>query len=229
MRTIGSATVGPSSGPRRDRGLLNAFLVSVVINAGLGIWALLSSDFGQTQGKVLATSFCVSGGMLGLLVNGAPLARRVRWPLPLVAAGSAIAAAGLSIVLIWAELDDQWWWKSLVTLLIITAGGTLVGLLALLALRPGHEILRLAHAVATSLLAGTSLVALWAEVDTSWMARSIGVESVMVAALTLIVPALARFQPPAGERSEPPPDTIVCPTCGTHLDRWGRERPTTTT
>lgn len=227
MRVIGPAMVGPAGGGRRDRGLLNAFLVSVVINAALGIWALLSSDFGTTQGKVLATSFCVSGGMLGLLVNGAPLARRVWWPLPLVASGSAVAAATLSIVLIWAEVDDEWWWKSLVTLLVIAAGATLVGLLALLALRPGHEILRWTHLLVTSLLVGTSLVALWAEVDASWMARSIGVESVMVAALTLVVPALARFQPPSGAPAEPP-ETIVCPTCGTHLDRWGNERPATT-
>ena len=36
---------------------VRVFVGSVAVNAVLGIWALLSSDFGQTQGKVLLTSF----------------------------------------------------------------------------------------------------------------------------------------------------------------------------
>ena len=207
----------------RGRGLLNAFLASVAVNAVLGIWALLSSDFGQTEGKVLATSFCVSGAMLGVLVNGTALTKRALWPVPAVAATSAAAGFLLLIAIVWVEPDADWWWKSLVSLLATAAGGTLVALLALLSLQRVHEPLRLAHGVATGLLVATSIAAAWSEADADWVARLIGVESIVVAALTLTVPALARFRPPESPAPDEPGEIIVCSRCGAHLDRHGHE------
>ncbi len=209
----------------RSRYLLNAFLVSVAVNAVLGIWALLSDDFGSTQGKVLATSFCVSGAMLGVLVNGAPLARRLLWPIPVVAAVAAATGFGLMIVIVWSEPGGDLWWKLLVTLAVVASGATLVGLLALPSLRSPFEPLRLAHLVATGLLVVTVVAAVWFEFNDDWIMRLIGVESIVVAALTLTVPALARFLPPEDTTGRPltrTGDTIVCQKCGSRLDHLGR-------
>lgn len=184
----------------------------------LGVWALLAGDFGQTQGKVLATSFCVSGAMLGVLVNGPALARRVLWPVPVIAAATAATGFSLVTAMIWIDFDQDGWWKSLVTLFVVAAGATLVGLLALLPLQPAYEPLRLVHHLVTGLLVATSIVAVWAEFDADWIARVIGVESVVVAALTLAVPAIARFLPPEVAAVDRADESIVCPNCGTRID-----------
>ena len=66
--------------------LLQFFVASVAANAVLGIWALLSGDFGQTQRKILGTSFLVSAAMLSVLVNVPAVRKRVLWPAPMVGA-----------------------------------------------------------------------------------------------------------------------------------------------
>ena len=197
---------------------LVAFLVSVAVNAVLGIWALVSNDFGPTQEKILATSFCVSGAMLGVLVNSPAIGRRVRWPAPAVGAVSAATAFLLLIAVVWVELDSIWWGKTIASLLIAAAGTTLIGLIGLLALRPEYELLRLIHTAATVVLVVTGVVALWAEIDADWVIRTIGVESIVVAALTLVVPALARYRPLQEPSIDGAAAVVVCPRCGAHID-----------
>src|SRR5512134_3141553 len=53
-----------SFGARARRLGLGTFFVSIVINAALGIYAVLTPDFGPTQGKILGTSLCVTGAVL---------------------------------------------------------------------------------------------------------------------------------------------------------------------
>lgn len=200
------------------RGWLAAFLASVTVNAVLGIWALVSTDFAATQGKVLATSFCVSGAMLGVLVNGPAMAQRVRWPAPAVGAASAAAGFVLLIVIVWAEPHAMWWSKALASLLMGSVGASLIGLIGLLVLQPRYEPVRLAQLAATVVLVGSGTAAVWAAIDAEWVIRTIGVESVLVAALTLIVPALARYRPPQQPSIDPTSKVVVCPQCGTHID-----------
>ncbi len=225
------------------RVVLSAFLASIAVNTILGIWALLAGDFGDTQAKILVTSFCVSAAMLGALVNAFPLGRRVMWPLPVVATASFAAGFAELVLIVWAEPDGSAWAKSVTTLLIIGAGATLVGLIGLLPLRRLDRLARFLHTVVTAALVTTLIAMMWTEVDAAWLGRLIGVESVLVAALTLAVPTLARYRPTEPPPSRPgsrpgrasdrgphpgltdtPPDDIVCSRCGAHLDRFGRER-----
>ena len=201
--------------------LLNIFLASIGVNAALGIWALLTDDFGQTQGKILATSFLVSAAMVGVLVNGPALAQRVLWPVPPIAALAATTGFALFIVLVWVELDDEWALKLGFSLLIAAVGGTLVGLLALASLRPRHQVLRVLNEVLVLALCTTSIVVMWAEIDATWVARLLGVLAVLVAALTLTIPALARFRPPTVTVTPGDNAPEFCPTCG---QQWPAER-----
>jgi hypothetical protein len=210
--------VDTENAARLNRLVLRAFLASIAVNAALGIWALLGGDFGETQGKVLATSFLVSGAMLGVLVNGAAVRRRVLWPLPLVAAVCAAAGMLWFVLALWVEADDEAWFKIGGTLLTVAAGATLAGLLALLGLRRAHEPLRWVADALIAVLCLTVIVVMWAEIDTDWVGRVIGVESVLVAALTLAIPALSRFAPPPPDL--PPPgleQARFCPYCGEAL------------
>ncbi len=180
------------------RWLLRGFLGSIAVNAGLGIWALLAGDFGQVEAKVLATSLLVSGAMLSILVNGAPLERRVLWPLPVVAAVTASGSLCLVIGLMWAEIDNDAAAKVVFSGLIVAAGATLSCLLALVALSPQHEPLRLADYGLIALFGLTALWGLWGEVDRDWYGRVLGIESVLVAAATVAIPVLGRFRSDVG-------------------------------
>ena len=64
------------------------------------------------------------------------------------------------------------------------------------------------------------LVGLWAEPDVDWFDRLLGIEGVLVAAVTLLIPVLSRFSSP--RRREPtwqdsppgPAEVRFCPSCG---------------
>ena len=182
---------------------LRAFLASIAVNALLGIWALLTSDFGQTEGKVLATSLLLSAAMLSVLVNGAPMQRRALWPIPAIAAGAGVASILGFIVMLWAEVDHEVPLKAAFSGLVVAVAATLAGLLALLPLRSTYEVVRYLHYVLTTSSTGTIVWGIWMEVGSSWYGRLLGVQSVLVAALTLAIPVLWRFG--GGDQSPPAP------------------------
>lgn len=188
----------------RRRLLLLFFLLSIAVNALLGIWALLAGEFGPTEGKVLATSLLVSAAMLSVLVNGAPVQRRVLWPVPAIAALAGVASFGLFIGTIWAEADREEPVKIAFSGLVVAAAATLAGLLALVPLRSRYEPVRYLEDALLTLLAVTALWGIWLEADYSWYGRVVGVESVLVAAVTLAIPVLWRFGSQGGDKSPRP-------------------------
>lgn len=199
---------------------LRLFVASVLANAVLGIWALLSGDFGETQGKILGTSFLVSAAMLSVLINGPAVRRHALWPAPLVGAVTSASGFALFTVFLWIEPDDERWFKLAGSLLVVAGAATLASSLALIALSARLRWLQPVSNVLITLLGGTIVVGLWAEPDTSWYARLVGIEGVLVAAVTLLVPVLARFsssrQPDTGGKAAPAGPAMVrfCPSCG---------------
>ena len=198
----------------RRRLWLNVFLASIAVNAVLGIWALLVDDFGEIQGKILTSSFLVSATMVGLLANAVPMRERVLWPLPVIASATSTTGFALLIVAVWVEPDSDAWGRTLLSTLTIAGGATLAGLLGLLRLQEWQEVVRQATVIAIGVLCVTIVAVLWAEPDSDWWLRVIGIESVIVAALTLALPAIARFLPPS-----PPETSFVqfCPACAAPL------------
>jgi len=173
--------------------LLRLFLTSIAVNALLGIWALLIGSFGELQGKVLATSLLLSAAMLAVLINSTPLQRRSLWPTPLVAAASGAGGFALFIVLMWLEVDHEIPLKLAVSSLMIAATASLAGLIALVALLPHHQpIGHLENGLLGALLA-VGLWVLWIETNADWVGRLVGVLAVLVAAVTLAIPALWWF------------------------------------
>lgn len=194
--------------------VLRAFLTSIAINAALGIWALLVDDFGDTQSKVLVSSFLVSAGMLSVLVNGPSIGRRVLWPVPAIGAGGLVLGFALLLAVVWTEPDSDTFYKFLATVFVIGSAAAGASLLALLPLRRTHEPIRQVAYGLIAALGATIVVVIWAEGDGDWVPRLIGIESILVAALVLTLPALSRFLPP-----DDGPGTAggFCPGCGAPL------------
>ncbi len=192
---------------------VRVFVGSVAVNAVLGIWALLSSDFGETQGKVLLTSFLVSAAMLSVLVNTPAMRRRVAWPAPLVGAATGAIGFVLLIGFVWFDPGADAWWKTVGSLLAVAAGATLGANLELLEVPERLGFARLVAAGLITTLVGLVLFGIWANPDDEVYARTLGVNAVLVAAATLVVPVLARF---AGRAATPATTVITCtcPECG---------------
>ena len=194
--------------------IVRAFLVSVCFNAAFGVWALVVEDFGDTQGRILATSFFVSAAMVSVLVNVPATQKRLLWPLPVVSGLVAAAAIALFTVLMWIGSDAEAWIKLGVSGLFVGGAGTLVGLMALLPLANSYRPVRLGHIVTTTALLATALYALWIDNPGSIMARVIGVEAVVVAALTLALPAVSRLTSVQPTSHQSDVEVRFCPYCG---------------
>jgi hypothetical protein len=208
---------------------MRAFIASIVVNAVLGIWALLAGDFGATQGKVLATSFLVSAAMLSVLVDTPAHRRGVLRPVPAIGAATGAAGFAWLIVALWVEADADEWFKVAGSLLVVAAGATLAANLALIPLAPRLHLAQVITRALIAVLAVTILVVIWAESDNDTMGRLIGVEGVLVAAGTLLIPALSRFANPDDGAVAPGarPAVRFCPSCGRAVDDGVTGRPTT--
>ncbi len=206
--------------------VMRLFIASVAVNAVLGILALLSGDFGDLEGRILATSFLVSALMLGVLVHVPAIGRRALWPVPLVGAVAAVLGLALVIVLVWVDPAEGPWVRIAGSFLVVAAGAALAANLALIGLARRYGMVRSATIACIAALVVLILFAIWGNPDGDWFPRIVGVVSILVAAGTLLIPALARFAPPGDEPPEADSAAGVevdeaavrfCPSCGQSL------------
>jgi hypothetical protein len=104
-----SATSGSSTGtPPAIRGLRRAAIVvviaSLVLAGTLGMVALLSGEFGETQGRILLTTLAVAAFGLTALCHLAVATQRIR-ALGYIGIAASIAALVPALVLIWSWFD----------------------------------------------------------------------------------------------------------------------------
>jgi hypothetical protein len=200
------------------RGLLVLLVGSIVVNAALGIFALVGGDFGDLEHDVLFTSLCVSGAGVLALASLPAAERGLLGPLPWVGAGAGAAGFGLLIVGIWADDPPEALQKTAGTLLMIAVGIAHAGLLSLLRLAPRFRW-ALTGAVTLALVLGLLGVALvWGELDEDWFARVFGVVAVLLAAFTLLVPVLGRASRRQLALGAGDGALRFCPGCGRPLE-----------
>lgn len=198
------------------RRLLSVLLVSIAVNAALGIYALVVPGFGDLQRHVLLTSVCVTGAGIVALACLPAWERRRLWPLPPVSVAVSAAGFGLAIALVWAEPNATAPSKAMGTLFLLGGAGALCCLLALARLA-----LRFRWVLATALglvalLALFYVAALWASVEDppTWLVRTYGVVAVLVAAFVVAVPVLHRASARGTAEGLP---VGFCPACGLPL------------
>lgn len=194
---------------------LGVFFASVAVNAGLGIYAVLAPEFGETQAKILGTSLCVTGAVLLALACEPAWERRLLGPVPYIGAALGALGFGLAIVAIWIEPESDRFGKTMGSVMIMAVAGAAASLLALAQLAPRHR--RLLRLTLGLLALGATLMAItpWLGDDpTEWFVRAMGVELITLAAFAVSVPVLHWVDRGTIAAAEAVGAIRHCPYCG---------------
>ena len=190
----------------------------------MGVSTLLG-DFGETQGKILATSLFVTGAAaLGLVTTGARTHGRL-WVIPITGIVSSVAGFTFLIAAVWETSGIDWLWRFGVSLVIVATAVALVSLLSGVVLADKYRPIRRAAYLLAFICASILIAAVWDRPAREW-GRILGIAFVLLAAATAAVPILARAvddspaealrhcpfcgESAAGRLSQ----TITCPACG---------------
>lgn len=207
-----------------QRTALYVLVVSLVVSAAMGVFALLIGDLDKTQAKLLATSLSISGaGTLAMLCAIAWERHRLGLLPP---AGIALALLGFALVIVgvWAEIEAAGFWKSTSTVLAVAvaiAHASVVSPFGLVRrFRWVFGVTYGLNAIVTLLVVS----AIWSETGGSGFWRFLGAMAILLAAATIAIPVLRRLG--EGAASAPPAATELathCPRCGQPLPGSGDE------
>lgn len=205
---------------RRTRRLgLGVFFASITVNAALGIYALLSPDWSDTQGKILGTSLCVTGAIVLALACEPAWERGLLGPVPPTGAVLGLGGFALAVLAIWTEPSSDVYGRVTSTVFTAALACVLASLLALARLAPAH---RWVFAVTLGLLGvGATMlsVSFWLGDDPSeTYLRALGVVLIVLAAFAVSIPVLHWVDRGAVALSEASTDGVrFCPHCGAKL------------
>lgn len=196
-------------------------LASIVVNAVIGIVAIVSGEFSDVDGKILVTSLSVTGGAVLALANLATRTEKFFRYVPEVGALCAVVGFGLLAYAAWDEFDSGNVARVSGTSILFASGTAHAGLMSLSRLLPRYlPVLRAAWLLAAVLVVMITIL-IWASdsVEEDLYARVMGVVIVLLAAVTLAVPVLHRASKDelaTAERavSSSEPAVRHCPNCG---------------
>ena len=182
--------LGRSRTPRaRSRALLLVVAALMCVAAALAIGILLLGDFGDTEGRVLTTTFLLAAHG-ALAVPAAILWDQRRFPaLAALVAVLAALAATLNTVAVWSEDPGDRFGKALGTIMVLLVVTVVT---AALAGRPRHRFFLPSVALA-AVVATMAAVAIWAEVERSGYLRLLGALIVLYVLLVALQPLLVRL------------------------------------
>jgi hypothetical protein len=191
----------------------------VAFNAAFGIYAVLAPGFGETQGKILGTSLCITGAVLIALACEPAWERRLLGPVPPAAAAFGAIGFALAIAGIWTEPASETWAKVMMTILTISVAGVIASLLSLARVAPQHAWLLRVTFVLLAIGAGMYALIPWLGDDPGeWFVRSLGVVMIALAAFVVSVPVVHWLDRSALTVAEAATGAVrYCPYCGREL------------
>ncbi len=153
------ATRTPSAVRGLRRAAIVVVIVSLLLAGALGIVALLSGEFGETQGRILLTTLAVAAFGLTALCHLAIASHRFRI-VGYIGIATSVAALIPALVLIWSWFDlsesTSDWFRALGVLTILAVTLAQANLL----LRSASSTRRIVHIGLTITLAAATIVAI---------------------------------------------------------------------
>jgi hypothetical protein len=183
--------------------LLLIAIASLALSAGVAILILLFGDFGETEGRILGTTFSISAASLLALPGAILLERGDRTIVSTVNVGLAAAAFVLALALLWIWQDGEALARLLGSTIAAAAAGTQVAALTLRLRTSDRESVRRAYLAACALavvLAVMAIIAIWAEISSEGYYRVLGALAVLDLFLVVLQSLLRRLGGTGGTR-----------------------------
>ena len=177
------------------RTFLYALIGSIALSALMGIVAILSGDFGWYELRILLTTVTVAAASVCGLACGACLAARAASFLPKAGIATTLPAAGLVIVGMWIEMEEDVYWKVTASLAVFAVALAHLSLLSMARLAPQFRWALIAAHVVILLVASLLTVMMLFEIDETGMFQLLGVAAIADASITITVPILHRLSP----------------------------------
>lgn len=172
---------------------LRGFIGFLVLTALIAIVAVFSESFGETQQRILASTFIISIASICAMSCAAFIERHslVR----LGATGIASSALGGTMLLlgIWNILEGDISFKITATLITISLAFAHAFLLALPELNKRYNWVQPVTVFTIGLLAIQIIVAVWTEIESLIYYQSLAVVAILVGLETLIIPILLKL------------------------------------
>ncbi len=199
------------------------FLISSVsISALLGIFVIISGNFGDFEGRVMLTTVTVSFASICALAAGALWEGRSARTLPGIAVALAVLAALLIIIGIWAKISDEDYWKFCATVGVLAFASAQACLISLARLGPRFVWARTVTLLAIFFLAAQIIFVIHVDGRGEGIFKAIGTTAILVAALTIMMPIFHRLSrgdlidsKAFASADRPLFPTVLCPKCGT--------------
>jgi hypothetical protein len=183
---------------------LYLFIASVSISAVLGISVILLGNFGEIETKVLLTTFTITCISILGLACGANLEAKRGKLLPISGIGLSILSAILWLILIWFEnsLGDILI-RFLMSVTILAVALSHISLVSLAKLDNKFRWAIIGIYISVGLLVTILLGLIWGEgtFESDFVMRILGVLSIIVAALTILIPILHKLSDNLNEES----------------------------
>ncbi|MFM2353113.1 MAG: hypothetical protein RLZZ608_519 [Actinomycetota bacterium] len=185
------------------KGAIYGIIVSFTLTAVVGIIALLSGDFGETQGRIILTTLLMGGTSITALCHLAIADRAMRL-VGLVGLAASTIALATGLVLIWRDwnlegFDD--WLKVFLTAGVLAVSFAHANLLLLLAGRR-RQVIRIGLMATLVMIAAVAIMIILPIVsegeipgagNEEWYWRLFGVVGILDVLGTVVVPVLAIF------------------------------------
>lgn len=178
---------------------LRGFIGFLVLTALVAIVAVFSESFGETQKRILATTFTISIASICAMACAAFIERRELVTLGMAGIASSALAGGLLLLGIWNLLESNISFKITATFITISVAFAHAFLLALPELDKRYRWFQPVTAITIGLLAIQIIVALWTETESMIYYQSLAVVAILTGLETLVTPILFKLR---GEEKE---------------------------
>jgi hypothetical protein len=167
----------------------------------------LNREFGETQLKVLVTTFSITGGSICAMACAGFIERKGTKAVGIVGIVAASVAVPLVIIGVWGDIHENEYWRTTVTSIVLSVALAHACLLHLPSLAASHRWIQPASAILIGLLALQIILAVWGRIKEEGYYRLMAALSVLVVLVTLVVPICSRLGAKADEgRPEQGPD-----------------------
>ena len=175
---------------------LYLLIASVALSALIGIGVILFGNFGDFEIKILLTTLTVIVTSIMGLACGAFLESGRARALPVCGIIFAVTAAAMWMIVIWhSPSQNEAFGKTLMSVTLFAAACSHLSLLSLARLDTRFRWSNYAAHAAVWSLTAILFYLIWFEknFDGDWIPRSLGVLSIIVAALTIVTPILHKL------------------------------------